>query len=95
MEASIPLKPIVAAPQGGIVGLERRVREKQAGLRTNILICVGSTLFMSISAKVAQVRILQRLSEVPAISQVEAGSDARDFASVPPPEHSDEGDRAG
>jgi len=30
------------------------MREKPAGLRTNILICVGCALFMSISTKVAQ-----------------------------------------
>ena len=38
-----------------MIGLERQIREKPAGLRTNILICVGSTLFMSISTKVAAV----------------------------------------
>jgi len=37
-----------------MVGIEREIRDKPAGLRTNILICVGSTLFMSISTKVAQ-----------------------------------------
>ena len=39
---------------GGIIGIEREIRDKPAGLRTNILICVGSTLFMSISTKVAE-----------------------------------------
>jgi len=55
MDPSIPIKLIVAAILGGIIGLERQIRDKPAGLRTNILICVGSTLFMSISTKVAQV----------------------------------------
>src|SRR6478672_3698668 len=54
MDPSIPIKLIVAAILGGIIGLERQIRDKPAGLRTNILICVGSTLFMSISTKVAQ-----------------------------------------
>ena len=45
---------MLAAILGGIIGLEREIRDKPAGLRTNILICVGSTLFMSISTKVAQ-----------------------------------------
>jgi putative Mg2+ transporter-C (MgtC) family protein len=40
---------------GGIIGIERQMRDKPAGLRTNILICVGSTLFMSISTQVAEV----------------------------------------
>src|SRR5438477_11218167 len=55
MDPSIPIKLIVAAILGGIIGLERQIRDKPAGLRTNILICVGSTLFMSISTKVAAV----------------------------------------
>jgi putative Mg2+ transporter-C (MgtC) family protein len=31
---------------GGIIGLERERRNKPAGFRTNILICLGSTLYM-------------------------------------------------
>jgi len=38
---------------GGIIGIEREIRDKPAGLRTNILICVGSTLFMSVSIQLA------------------------------------------
>src|SRR5216117_1534171 len=55
MDPSIPIKLILAAVLGGIIGLEREIRDKPAGLRTNILICVGSTLFMSISTKVAEI----------------------------------------
>src|SRR5215470_16973310 len=55
MDPSIPIKLILAAVLGGLIGLEREIRDKPAGLRTNILICVGSTLFMSISTKVAQI----------------------------------------
>lgn len=54
MDPSIPLKLLLAAVFGGIIGVEREFRDKPAGLRTNILICVGSTLFMSISTKVAE-----------------------------------------
>jgi len=54
MDPSIPIKLVLAAILGGIIGVEREIRDKPAGLRTNILICVGSTLFMSISTKVAQ-----------------------------------------
>src|SRR5215510_12069704 len=54
MDPSIALKLILAAILGGIIGIEREFRDKPAGLRTNILICVGSTLFMSISTKVAE-----------------------------------------
>src|SRR5256886_722614 len=55
MDPTIPIKLVLAAILGGIIGIERQIRDKPAGLRTNILICVGSTLFMSISTKVAQV----------------------------------------
>ncbi len=55
MDLSIAFKLLLAAVLGGIIGLEREFRDKPAGLRTNILICVGSTLFMSISTRVAQI----------------------------------------
>lgn len=35
-----------AAVCGAMVGLERELRRKPAGLRTNILICVGSCIYM-------------------------------------------------
>jgi len=57
MDTSIPIKLIVAAILGGIIGVERQIRDKPAGLRTNILICVGSTLFMSISNAFGDTRI--------------------------------------
>jgi len=34
---------------GGAVGLERELRGKAAGLRTNILICIGAALFTQLS----------------------------------------------
>jgi putative Mg2+ transporter-C (MgtC) family protein len=34
---------------GGAIGLEREFGHKPAGLRTNILICLGSTMMMSLS----------------------------------------------
>jgi putative Mg2+ transporter-C (MgtC) family protein len=54
MDPSIAIKLILAAFLGGIIGIEREIRDKPAGLRTNILICVGCTLFMSISTRVAE-----------------------------------------
>jgi len=57
MDASIPIKLIVAVLLGGIIGLEREIHDKPAGLRANILICVGSTLFMSISTAFGDTRI--------------------------------------
>jgi putative Mg2+ transporter-C (MgtC) family protein len=34
---------------GGAIGMERELSGKAAGLRTNILICVGSALLMDLS----------------------------------------------
>lgn len=34
---------------GGIVGFERQMRGKPAGIRTNILICLGTTIFVRLS----------------------------------------------
>lgn len=38
---------------GGIIGLEREVRGKPAGLRTNILIALGATMFTRLSVYMA------------------------------------------
>lgn len=46
------LKLSLAVLLGGIVGFEREVAGKPAGLRTNILICLGATLLMDLSVRV-------------------------------------------
>jgi putative Mg2+ transporter-C (MgtC) family protein len=46
-------KLIVALFCGGLIGLERELKNKAAGIKTNMLICVGSMLFTSISIMVA------------------------------------------
>ncbi|MDX6770412.1 MAG: MgtC/SapB family protein [Elusimicrobiota bacterium] len=43
----------VALALGGAIGLERELSDKAAGLRTNILICVGSCLFAILSHRLA------------------------------------------
>jgi len=48
------MRLMIAILVGGIVGLEREFKGKPAGIRTNILICVGSCLFMIISIEVAR-----------------------------------------
>lgn len=40
------LKLLVAVICGAMIGYEREIQRKSAGLRTNILICVGATLYM-------------------------------------------------
>jgi len=54
MDPAIPIRLVLAAVLGGLIGIEREIRDKPAGLRTNILICVGSALYMSLSARIAQ-----------------------------------------
>ncbi len=44
---------LIAALLGGIIGLEREWSGKPAGLRTLMLVCAGSALFMVVSYEVA------------------------------------------
>jgi putative Mg2+ transporter-C (MgtC) family protein len=53
MEIDFILKILLAAMLGGIIGLERELSHKEAGLRTNILIAIGSTLITILSFKIA------------------------------------------
>lgn len=46
------LKLALAVILGGAIGIEREIKGKPAGLRTNILICVGSALLTDISVKI-------------------------------------------
>jgi putative Mg2+ transporter-C (MgtC) family protein len=45
---------LLAAVLGAAVGLERELRQKSAGLRTNTLIAVGSALFTLMSIELAE-----------------------------------------
>ena len=36
----------LAAVLAGAIGIERELREQEAGLRTHMLVCVGATMFM-------------------------------------------------
>ena len=45
-------KLALAVLAGGAIGLERQIAGKPAGLRTNILICVGSALLMDLSINI-------------------------------------------
>jgi putative Mg2+ transporter-C (MgtC) family protein len=44
---------LTACLLGGIVGLEREIKRKAAGVRTNLLICMGSAFFTLLSAVLA------------------------------------------
>jgi len=43
----------VAAACGALIGIERELKQKPAGFRTNILICVGSALYMCVGLLLA------------------------------------------
>jgi len=43
------LRLLLAAGLGGLIGIERELRRKPAGLRTNILIALGAALFTIMS----------------------------------------------
>ena len=44
------LRLFVAAALGGAIGVERELRERQAGLRTHLVVCLGSALFTLVSS---------------------------------------------
>jgi len=47
------VKALLAIACGGIVGLERELKNKPAGLKTNILICLGSAIFTTTSVLIS------------------------------------------
>jgi putative Mg2+ transporter-C (MgtC) family protein len=44
---------LLAVGCGAVIGLERQLKHKPAGLRTNILICLGAAVFTIISEKMS------------------------------------------
>ncbi|MFH1552492.1 MAG: MgtC/SapB family protein, partial [Candidatus Omnitrophota bacterium] len=48
----ILLRILMSALFAGCIGIEREIHGRAAGLRTHILVCVGSTLFMLTSIMV-------------------------------------------
>jgi putative Mg2+ transporter-C (MgtC) family protein len=46
------VKLLLAVLLGGIIGFEREIAGKPAGLRTNILICIGACLLMDMSTRI-------------------------------------------
>jgi putative Mg2+ transporter-C (MgtC) family protein len=48
---SLMLRLLLAAALGAAIGIERELRRKPAGLRTNMLIAVGAALFTTVSVQ--------------------------------------------
>ena len=69
---------LLAAVLGGVIGLEREMKHKPAGLRTNMFMCLGSALFTILSFELASeypgdhTRIAAQI--IPGIGFIGAGS---------------------
>src|SRR3954464_16061490 len=71
------LRLILAAFLGGIIGLERELKHKPAGLRTNMFICFGAAMFTVLSFRFTEhfndpTRIASNI--IPGIGFIGAGS---------------------
>jgi putative Mg2+ transporter-C (MgtC) family protein len=78
---------VLAAVLGGIIGLERELKRKPAGLRTNMFICFGSAMFTILSTELAgsfgigdHTRIAAQI--IPGIGFIGAGSILHDKGGV-------------
>ena len=49
IEVEMILRLLLATALGGVIGFQREMSGKEAGLRTHILICLGSALFTVLS----------------------------------------------
>jgi putative Mg2+ transporter-C (MgtC) family protein len=77
----------LAAILGGVIGLERELKRRPAGLRTNMFICFGSAMFTVLSTELASqwgigdhTRIAAQI--IPGIGFIGAGSILHDKGSV-------------
>src|SRR5258706_15379707 len=91
MSSTVPaaalFRLLLAVLLGGAIGLERELKRKPAGLRTNMFICFGSAMFTILSNELAAEwgigdhnRIAAQI--IPGIGFIGAGSILRDKGSV-------------
>ncbi len=81
------LRLLLAAVLGGLIGLERELKRRPAGLRTNMFICFGAALFTILSLRLAGLsggnegtRIASQI--IPGIGFIGAGSIIRERGGV-------------
>jgi putative Mg2+ transporter-C (MgtC) family protein len=74
----------LAAVLGGIIGLERELKHRPAGLRTNMFICFGAAMFTVLSLQLATPSDATRIASqiIPGIGFIGAGSILRDKGGV-------------
>lgn len=53
------IRILTAAALGGLLGLERDIHGREAGLRTHLLVCAGSAVFMTLSTAVSTFGVLK------------------------------------
>ncbi len=69
----------VALILGGAIGLEREISDKAAGLRTNILICLGACLFAIVNVRMFDIRDAHLVAQIVAgVGFLGAGAIMRD-----------------
>ncbi|MFO7733387.1 MAG: MgtC/SapB family protein [Candidatus Aminicenantes bacterium] len=52
----VVLKLVLAIALGGLIGLEREASQKPAGFRTNILVCIGAAMMMTMAGLIVQAK---------------------------------------
>lgn len=74
MTAAVRL--LLAALLGGIIGLERELKHRSAGLRTNMFICFGAAMFTLLSVQLGGANDATRIASqiIPGIGFIGAGS---------------------
>ena len=86
MSVEVGTRLVVSALLGAVIGLERELSGKPAGLRTNLFICMGSALFTVLSQHIADksggdhARIAAQL--IPGIGFIGAGAIIRERGNV-------------
>lgn len=86
LDIETAFKLLLASLLGSMIGLEREIKHKPAGLRTIMFICIGSTMFTLLSERMGQrfggdpLRIASQL--IPGIGFLGAGAILREGGSV-------------
>jgi putative Mg2+ transporter-C (MgtC) family protein len=75
---------VLAAVLGGIIGLERELKHRPAGLRTNMFMCFGSAMFTVLSIELGKPNDTTRIAAqiIAGIGFIGAGSILRDKGGV-------------
>ncbi len=66
LSGELLIRPVVGTVLGGVIGYQRNVHGRPAGLRTHLIVALASTTFMLVSRRVDDHRIHVTLqAEVP------------------------------